>query len=396
MLIALISIYHYSRLAGRTFANLTHQGHVVQAPNSYLNTLFILNQRRSGGLAEAVPITFKFGTTLEQIDGLRQKLLEFVKQEKREYQANILTELRDVIEAHSITLNIVFFYKSNWQNELLRLQRRNKFICALMVSMQELGIEGPRMRYPGQKQSFPVYLQNVPHVSGPSVGHSGTPDHPEGFTRDTPMDPPFVDPAESQGRDGFKTHPSILRPTNARPRGESLAAMGRRVDFSLGMKDFSSGDMTGDIFEDRERSEERARQITNLTNASQSRERTSQDRASSDRRSLDAGRSTSVDGVGPSRLQRIGTDSSMAQNRSNHRNRFFGRSRTGNDENDIMESGLADVPEIERLDPRSGRVSPSAWRPSTHSDRAASHAASGGISGPRRSQTENLEVRKMG
>lgn len=28
------------------------QGHVVQAPNSLLNTLFILNMRRSGALAE--------------------------------------------------------------------------------------------------------------------------------------------------------------------------------------------------------------------------------------------------------------------------------------------------------------------------------------------------------
>lgn len=62
------------------------EGHVVQAPNSYLNTLFILNQRRSGGLAEAVSITIKFGTTLDQIDGLRTKLLDFVKSEKREYQ----------------------------------------------------------------------------------------------------------------------------------------------------------------------------------------------------------------------------------------------------------------------------------------------------------------------
>ena len=44
------------------------EGHVVQAPNSYLNTLFILNQRRSGGLAEAIPIILKFGTTIEQID----------------------------------------------------------------------------------------------------------------------------------------------------------------------------------------------------------------------------------------------------------------------------------------------------------------------------------------
>ena len=67
------------------------EGHVVQAPNSYLNTLFILNMRRSGGLAEAVPLTIKFGTTLDQIDDLRARLLDFVKSENREYQGQILT-----------------------------------------------------------------------------------------------------------------------------------------------------------------------------------------------------------------------------------------------------------------------------------------------------------------
>ena len=30
------------------------EGHVVQAPNSLLNTLFILNMRRSGALAEVL------------------------------------------------------------------------------------------------------------------------------------------------------------------------------------------------------------------------------------------------------------------------------------------------------------------------------------------------------
>lgn len=88
------------------------EGHVVQAPNSYLNTLFILNQRRSGGLAEAVPITIKFGTTLAQIESLRERLLEFVGSENREYQHNILTELTTVTEAYAISLNVVFFYKS--------------------------------------------------------------------------------------------------------------------------------------------------------------------------------------------------------------------------------------------------------------------------------------------
>jgi hypothetical protein len=124
------------------------------------NTLFILNQRRSGGLAEAIPVIVKFGTTLDQIDGLRRNLLEFVGSENREYQKNILTELTTITEAYSVTLNVVFFYKSNWQNELLRLQRRNKFVCAMMVSMQEMGIEGPRLGpVPGATKDYPMYVQ---------------------------------------------------------------------------------------------------------------------------------------------------------------------------------------------------------------------------------------------
>ncbi|KIW03908.1 uncharacterized protein PV09_04751 [Verruconis gallopava] len=358
------------------------EGHIVQAPNSYLNTLFILNQRRSGGLAEAVPIVIKFGTTLEQIEGLRNKLLEFVRAEKREYQGNILTELRDVTEAHSLTLNVVFFYKSNWQNELLRLQRRNKFICALMVSMQELGIEGPRMRFPGQKQSFPIYMSNIPHINVPGTGHGGTPDNPQGYTNDGPIDPPFVESLDQsvERTQSHGTHQppfstsrprggSILKDPlhpHTRPRGESLAAMSRRVDFSLGMKDVAAADMAGDVFEDDERSRERQRAVINVT--SPSRERSSTERV---RGSNDIGRSTSISSgqsAPGQRLQHRSTDLNEdgSRTRSIHRNRFFGRSRNGDGD---VEAGMADIPENGRLDSRTGIVSPQAWRPSLDSMR---------------------------
>ena len=225
------------------------EGHVVQAPNSYLNTLFILNQRRSGGLAEAVPVTIKFGTSLEKIEALRSRLLEFVTAEKREYQKNILTELREVYEAHSITLNVVFFYKSNWQNELLRLQRRNKFICALMVTMQELGIEGPRMRLAGANPEFPMHLNGAYPQAQAQQGSE-----PEG--------PPHGPRSGSLARDGSdansfhpapSSHPSILRNRGqsaaGRQRGESISAMGKRVDFSLGMQGQSSGADFGDVYD---------------------------------------------------------------------------------------------------------------------------------------------------
>jgi small-conductance mechanosensitive channel len=378
------------------------EGHIVQAPNSYLNTLFILNQRRSGALAEAVPVIIKFGTTIDQIDQLRQRLLEFVKSEKREYQSNILTELREVKEVHQLTLNVVFFYKSNWQNELLRLQRRNKFICALMISMQECGIEGPRMRYPGQKESYPVYLQNLPHTHTPGVGHNGTPDNPHGISHDQPQDGPLVPPPPGEeNQPPAQRHGSILRGSGTRPRGESMAAMGRRVDFSLGMKDYSAGDLGGDVFEDRDSLSRSRAAIVRVTSPS----RHSQDRA---RQSAETGRSTSV-ADRPSRqfnrLHRVNTDSTQAQERPSHRNRFFGRSGKSAQ----VDEEMAEVPEDanngskDRLDPRSGLTSSTAMRPSIEEPLPHVPGAvpppeqnPAFVAGPpRRAATDAIEMRRM-
>ncbi|KAF9699562.1 hypothetical protein EKO04_002393 [Ascochyta lentis] len=374
------------------------QGHVVQAPNSYLNTLFILNHRRSGALAEAVPIIIKFGTTLEQIDRLRQMLLEFVTSEKREYQTNILTELRAVQEVHWLELNVVFFYKSNWQNELLRLQRRNKFICALTMSIQECGIEGPRMRYPGQKESFPVYLQNLQNAPTPGVGHNGNPDNPSGQINNQSQDEPFVPAATDGSNDapggGPARRGSILRQPGQH-RGESIAAMGRRVDFSLGMKGMID-DPSGDVLDDRDIAARQRATVVRVTSPSQH----SQERA---RSSQDTGHSTGI--------QRVGTNSTMGARERNHRNRFFSRSRHGDEE-----TAMANIPEgefdgspsgNEKLDPRSGLVSPRAVRMSEDSRAPTSSGAlhpqslnpvnsitsERSFASPKRAQTDNIEMR---
>ncbi|OKL58411.1 hypothetical protein UA08_05999 [Talaromyces atroroseus] len=236
------------------------EGHVVQAPNSYLNTLFILNQRRSGGLAEAVPIVIKYGTTIEQMDALRQRLLEFVRVEKREYQGNIITELREVSEAFSLTLNVVFFYKSNWQNEGLRLQRRNKFICMLMLSMQEIGIEGPRMNLQGAHVDYPFHVNH--HGQPPSYaastrhgGNEAAPQHETIIEEGRDPNLPENHATSSGSSASVRPQHSILRKGSmaaaARARGESLSRPGRHVDFSLGTSQLASGDIMGDVFEDR-------------------------------------------------------------------------------------------------------------------------------------------------
>lgn len=373
------------------------QGHIVQAPNSYLNTLFILNHRRSGALAEAVPIIIKFGTTLEQIERLRAMLLDFVTAEKREYQTNILTELRAVQEVHWLEMNVVFFYKSNWQNELLRLQRRNKFICALTMAIQECGIEGPRMRYPGQKESFPVYLQNLQNPATPGVGVNGTPDHPNGNIKNQAQDEPFVPPMDGNTDSPAAANipgrrASILRQPGqpARPRAESLAAMGRRVDFSLGMKSMGLDDPSGDVLDDRE-NESRARAtVVRMSSPSRSQERF--------RPSEDSGRSTSI--------QRVGTNASSVARERVHKNRFFSRNRHNDEETGSMMGAIpeAETPPSHRtIDPRSGLISPRAVRSSV--DETRTHDSSGALPAtadserpfahPSRSQTDNIEMRRF-
>ncbi len=344
-------------------------GQIVQAPNSYLNTLFIQNMRRSGGLAEGVPLTVKFGTTLDQIDELRQHLLDFVKAEKREYQPNILTEIRDVVEAHSVNLNVVFFYKSNWQNELLRLQRRNKFICALMISMQEVGIEGPRMRIPGQKEDQPFYYQttynrtNEPLADDPS---SSSGPRSGSLSRDAPFVP-------SAGTPSLHQKGSILRRRNStsRARGESLSSMSKRVDFSLGMQDVSSGDIMGSLYEDSGQS-----RPPQLSRTSPSESRNNPDRiVEEDEGNLTRSMSQrSVFG-----LQRTSTDSQSrlrpsgsALNRHRLFSRYGRKNSKDSEKQDLMEQGMADIPEsseqTRRIDPRSGAIGTQAVRTTTGSD----------------------------
>ncbi|KAI5296455.1 hypothetical protein KEM52_002250 [Ascosphaera acerosa] len=236
------------------------EGHVVQAPNSYLNTLFVLNQRRSGGLSEAVPIIIRFGTTLEQIEELRNRLLEFVRSEKRDYQPNVLTELREVTENYSITLNVVFFYRSSWQNELLRLQRRNKFFCHLMIALLDLGIDGPRLNMPGARMDLAWHSFTIPDQNLHGYDSNLRPwKKPQ---QETPPRSPTV-PGQIEGKQSHsyssgppQTHSgSILRqPSRSSQSDRRTSHPSKHVDFSLGVNSLPDDDFdVTDVHQSRQR-----------------------------------------------------------------------------------------------------------------------------------------------
>ncbi|RFU81220.1 mechanosensitive ion channel family [Trichoderma arundinaceum] len=151
------------------------QGHIVQAPNSLLNTVFILNQRRSNGLSDSIPLEMKFGTPANLIEDLKARMLEFVQNNKRDYQPSIITEMTGFKEVRSCTMNMVFFHKSSFQNELLRLNRHNKFVTELMYQMVQVGIEAPLRVDPGGSRDHPVYWANMP--APPAYSNGETPSH---------------------------------------------------------------------------------------------------------------------------------------------------------------------------------------------------------------------------
>ncbi|KAE8350786.1 Mechanosensitive ion channel-domain-containing protein [Aspergillus coremiiformis] len=325
------------------------QGHVVQAPNSYLNSLFILNQRRSGALAEAIPIVIKYGTRLEQIDALRQRLLEFVRSEQREFQTNILTEMRAVTENFSVTLNIVFFYKSNWQNEGLRLQRRNKFICMLMVALQEIGIEGPRMNLQGARVDIPLHVTGFPpQMSTADHGDSRPPPTP---VYDVPENP-GPSSSFSAGR-----HPSILRrgmdTAAARARGDAIQSH-KHVDFSLGMREFSSGDVMGDVFENRS---PRIDDVVRLSNREATQRRIQEeDEEGAERQSRTSSKSRRPSNLSVPSQPAEGRRSTESQGghslSSISRNRFFRhRSSTSREHDDLAEQGRYDASDTRSISP---------------------------------------------
>lgn len=250
----------------------------------------------------------KFGTSLEQIEELRSRLLSFVESEKREYQPKIITELRDIPDMHSVKLNVIFFYKSNWQNELVRLQRRNKLMCALMVSVTEVGIESPNMRWPGQKSTQPVWLQsaNADQIQQSVLDPSTGPNY-------KPFTPAGAGPSGSILRSDSKT--SEMGRTGSLNRSVSRGsayAQSKKVDFSLGVKDMASSDVSGDVFEDR-----RKTQRVPMVRVLEERER--EEEEASLARSIS--RKSTEHHPGFMRRHRAGSGSVV-----NHQNRFFGNS----------------------------------------------------------------------
>ena len=191
-------------------------------------------------------------------------------------------------------------------------------MCALMVSVADVGIESPNMRWPGQKQTSPVFLQsvNMDQIQQSILDREGGPSGQGGEYKT------FTPSAEPHG---------ILRSESRAGLGRSTSRSStKKVDFSLGVKDIASGDDSGDVFEDNNRNTPSIQLMRVLEEEEQEQEQERRDEfARTTSRDSSVGRNSGVGGAVNRHRSRSGSTVS-------HRNRFFGgRSRSSHD----LESG---------------------------------------------------------
>ncbi|KAF8210292.1 hypothetical protein K438DRAFT_1903862 [Mycena galopus ATCC 62051] len=94
-------------------------------------------------MSETFNFDVNYATSFEDVEKLRQKMLEFVTTERRDYQPVFDVVVVDFPDQAKMTLSASIPYKSNGQQGALKAKRRNKWLCALKASLAELGIYGP-------------------------------------------------------------------------------------------------------------------------------------------------------------------------------------------------------------------------------------------------------------
>lgn len=138
-------------------------------------------------------------------------MLNFVLENKRDYQPRIITEMREIEDAQSCTVNFIFFHKSNFQNELIRLNRHNRFVTELMAQMADLGIKSSKSLQPGGNKDWPLYTHAL--TAPPAVPATLQDARIDEHRPSTPS-PPVSQSEQQQG----KGHPTS--PAPATPRSE--------------------------------------------------------------------------------------------------------------------------------------------------------------------------------
>ncbi|KAJ8110494.1 hypothetical protein OPT61_g6679 [Boeremia exigua] len=120
-------------------------GKTVQIPNIVLNSLWVENVTRSKSMREQVSVFCDFATSFEDIHLLKLEMQAFLRDpaNSRDFHPDTDIEVISIAEMNKLELRVEIRFKGNWSNESLRASRRSKFMCALVVALRKVPINGP-------------------------------------------------------------------------------------------------------------------------------------------------------------------------------------------------------------------------------------------------------------
>jgi small-conductance mechanosensitive channel len=139
----------------------TAEGIKMYAPTTVLITKLIRNIRRSGNMGEVVYLNVDFRTSNEQILELRERLIEWVNGQSRDFESGFDLRLNEIVDMNKVILSMWLPHKGNWVELSKRWQRKTRFMLALKTILNEMNIkyELPAQRISSDRSSLDV--QNV-------------------------------------------------------------------------------------------------------------------------------------------------------------------------------------------------------------------------------------------
>ncbi|EWC44741.1 hypothetical protein DRE_06519 [Drechslerella stenobrocha 248] len=126
-----------------TVFRLVESNKFVQVPNNVLNGKSVENVSRSGPMREVVLFPINFNTSMRDIMFLRSELMAFVVENNRDFRSDSMTVEISSVKLDSLELKVEMRYKGNWAEQPKRVERRNKFMSALVDALRKVPIYAP-------------------------------------------------------------------------------------------------------------------------------------------------------------------------------------------------------------------------------------------------------------
>ncbi|TPX61124.1 hypothetical protein SpCBS45565_g07327 [Spizellomyces sp. 'palustris'] len=148
-------------------------GQLIYAPNTLVASKLIHNLRRSGDQSESIELQLNFDTPEEKLRALKERMVDFVKSEPREFQGVCDIHISDIENLNKLKVNVILKHKGNWQDGSRRWNRRTMacFMFALKKNLLELGIRyatPPQHKAP--EPAAPVLTAGINFEQNQSLG----------------------------------------------------------------------------------------------------------------------------------------------------------------------------------------------------------------------------------